>query len=246
MCGLIVGTILIILFILQINWCWTINKMTRLKEWCLQDRPLNTVHFECPSHCGTLLAGLDSLRTKGQLLDITLLAEGQSFRAHRAVLAACSDYFRAMFTDAMKESRQQEISLNGVTAEGIRLLLDYAYTSRLALNLANIQDVLSAASHVQMVAVVEACSSYLQSQLDIENCVDIATIAETYSLSQLRRRVYRFMSGHLQEFSSSPEFYRLAPQQLEYLLACDFPVDCSEADVLRIVLMWFNYPDAPG
>lgn len=78
------------------------------------------------------------------------------------VLASCSDYFRAMFTDAMRESRQSEICLNGVTAAGMRLLLDYAYTSRLALNLANIQDVLSAASHVQVVAVVEACSNYLQ------------------------------------------------------------------------------------
>lgn len=220
--------------------------MTRLKEICLQDRPLNTVNFECPSHCGILLTGLDSLRSKEQLLDITLLAEGQSFRAHRAVLAACSDYFRAMFTDAMLESRQNEICLNGVTAEGIRLLLDYAYTSRLALNLANIQDVLSAASHVQMCSVVEACSNYLETQLDVENCVDIATIAETYSLSQLRSKVYRFMSSHLLEFSNSPEFYRMGPQQLEHLLECDFPVDCSEADVLRIVLMWFIFPDTPG
>jgi hypothetical protein len=70
-----------------------------------------------------------------------------------------------MFTDAMRESRQSEICLNGVTAAGMRLLLDYAYTSRLALNLANIQDVLSAANHVQVVAVVEACSNYLQVQL---------------------------------------------------------------------------------
>lgn len=62
----------------------------------------------------------------------------------------------------MRESRQSEICLNGVTAAGMRLLLDYAYTSRLSLNLANIQDVLSAASHIQVVAVVEACSNYLQ------------------------------------------------------------------------------------
>ncbi|XP_067013052.1 kelch-like protein 26 [Anabrus simplex] len=215
--------------------------MTRVREWGLQDRPLNTVHFESPSHTGTLLCGLNTLRSKGLLLDITLVAEGEAFQAHRVVLASCSDYFRAMFTDAMKESRQSEICLNGVTAAGIRLLLEYAYTSRLALNLANIQDVLSAASHVQVVAVVEACSNYLQAQLDLENCIDIVTIAETYSLTQLRRRVYRFMSGHLREFSRSPDFHRLAPQQLEYLLSCDFPVDCPEGEVLRIVLRWLHY-----
>lgn len=67
-----------------------------------------------------------------------------------------------MFTDAMKESQQSEICLNGVPSEGMKYLLEYAYTSKLSLNLANIQDVLSAASHTQVFAVVEACSNYLQ------------------------------------------------------------------------------------
>lgn len=75
--------------------------MTRLHD---PDRPLHTVHFESPSHTGTLLCGLQALRCKGLLIDVTLIAEGKSFSAHKAVLASCSDYFRAMFTDAMKVS----------------------------------------------------------------------------------------------------------------------------------------------
>ncbi|XP_014244123.1 kelch-like protein 26 [Cimex lectularius] len=217
----------------------------RGKEWILVERgrPLNTVTFESPSHNATILSGLNVLRSKGHLLDITLIAQGETFQAHKVVLASCSDYFRAMFTDAMKESRQSEICLNGVSAAGMRLLLEYAYTSRLALNLANVQDVLSAASHIQLVAVVEACSNYLQSQLDLDNCVDIATISETYSLKQLRTVVYRYMSCHLVEFARSSEFTRLHPQQLEYLLSCDFPVDCPEVEVLEITLRWLQcYP----
>lgn len=156
------------------------------------------------------------------------------------MLASCSDYFRAMFIDPMKESRQREISLNGVTAIGIELLLDYAYTSKLELNLSNVQDVLSAASHVQFEAVVEACSNYLQTQLDLENCVDIVTIAETYSLTKLRQRVYRFICAHLHDLSKSNEFFRLSWSQLEHILACDLPVDCSESTVLKIVLEWIR------
>ena len=100
----------------------------------LQDCPLNTVLFESPSHTSTLLCGLNTLQTKGLLLDITVVADGEAFQAHH-VLVSCSDYFRAMSTGAMRESRQSEICLNGVTTAGIRLLLDYGYTSRLALSL---------------------------------------------------------------------------------------------------------------
>jgi hypothetical protein len=67
-----------------------------------------------------------------------------------------------MFTTEVRESRQKEITLEGVSAVGMQFLLDYAYTSRLALNLTNIQDILLTASHVQVVTVVEACSNYLQ------------------------------------------------------------------------------------
>ncbi len=60
-----------------------------------------------------------------------------------------------MFTSQVKESHLKEITLEGVSAKGIQFLLDYAYTSRLSLNLSNIQDVLATASHVQVCSPVK-------------------------------------------------------------------------------------------
>lgn len=54
--------------------------MTKAKDFSFLDKPLNTVYFDSPSHTGTLLSGLHELWKKGQLLDITLLAEGISFK----------------------------------------------------------------------------------------------------------------------------------------------------------------------
>lgn len=152
------------------------------------------------------------------------------------VLAACSDYFCAMFTDAMREARQSEIKLNGVNAKGIELLLEYAYTARLELDRNNVQDVLSVSTHVQMKAVIEACSNYLESQIDLENCVAIAALADLYALDSLKRKTYRYICSRLQEFSSSSDLLNITWDQLEYILSCNYPVDCSEEKVLLITL----------
>lgn len=156
------------------------------------------------------------------------------------VLASCSDYFRAMFTAGMSESRKSEIRLSGVTSLGIELLLNYAYTSKLDLNLTNVHDVLSAANYVQMDPVVVACTDYLQTQLDNDNCIDLLNISETYSLPKLRLECCRFICGHIRELSSIGEICRLDWRQLEHILSCDFLVDCPEQVVVRIVLQWIE------
>ncbi|XP_063708543.1 kelch-like protein 12 [Culicoides brevitarsis] len=209
------------------------------------DTHLHGVNFESFNHTNTILKGLNDLRLKGCLFDITLKVEDKSFKAHKAVLAACSDYFRAMFIDCMKEANQNEVSLS-VSSQGIELLLEYIYTSKLQLNLANIQNVLAAASYTQLDSVVEACLNYLQDQLDIDNCIDILTISETYSLNSLKERVYRFICGHLFEVSQINEFIRLTFAQLSYILSCDYPVDCSESQVLsQVVLQWIIQTNLP-
>ncbi|XP_064026112.1 kelch-like protein 32 isoform X2 [Pogoniulus pusillus] len=48
------------------------------------------------SHNDAVLAALNQQRSDGILCDITLVAEEQKFQAHKAVLAACSDYFRIL------------------------------------------------------------------------------------------------------------------------------------------------------
>ena len=46
-------------------------------------------------------------------------------------------YFRAMFTDGLRESSEREIELNGVTATGLKNLIDFAYSSKILLDFGN-------------------------------------------------------------------------------------------------------------
>ncbi|XP_034094946.1 zinc finger and BTB domain-containing protein 11-like, partial [Gymnodraco acuticeps] len=50
-----------------------------------------------PKHSQTMLDKLNQQRLTNQFCDITLLIEGDEYRAHKAVLAACSEYFNELF-----------------------------------------------------------------------------------------------------------------------------------------------------
>ncbi|XP_037266286.1 kelch-like protein 12 isoform X6 [Falco naumanni] len=50
------------------------------------------------SHAKSILNAMNALRKSNTLCDVTLRVEHKDFPAHRIVLAACSDYFCAMFT----------------------------------------------------------------------------------------------------------------------------------------------------
>lgn len=47
---------------------------------------------------------------------------------HRLVLSSVSDYFAAMFTNDVREARQEEIKMEGVEPNALWALVQYAYT----------------------------------------------------------------------------------------------------------------------
>jgi len=204
-----------------------------------ENRDVQPEDFDVVSHQSVLMEGMNQLRLKEHLLDVKLKAEGRYFKAHRVVLSACSDYFRAMFTDPMRERSQDEIQLSGVNAEGLELVLEYIYTSKLSLTLANIQTVLSTATHLQILQVIGACSAYLRRQLDMINCVDVITLAETYALPRLRRFAYNYISENFMNLTRQ-QMNRLTLEQVDHLLGGDYPVNASELSILKIILEWLE------
>lgn len=50
--------------------------------------------------------------------------------------------------------------------------------------------------------------------------------------------MYKFISKNFQEFSMSKEFFRLTCRQLDTLLDLNYPVNCTECEVLSVVISW--------
>ncbi|XP_053559496.1 zinc finger and BTB domain-containing protein 7B [Bombina bombina] len=116
-----------------------------------------------PEHSSDILSSLNEQRHRGVLCDITIKTRGLEYRTHRAVLAACSHYFRKMFTGTQAcASRREVCHLDFLKPDALGALLDFAYTATLTISNANMRDVLRAARLLEIPCVVEACVEILQ------------------------------------------------------------------------------------
>lgn len=139
-------------------------------------------------HSQTMLDKLNEQRLNNQFCDITLLIEGEEYRAHKAVLAACSEYFNELFFEKGAASTHEAVvdlsgehfgvffySLldvfllrpaltflllpAGFTKASFLPLLDFAYTSTLAFNFCIMADIANLARHLLMTEVLQICES---------------------------------------------------------------------------------------
>lgn len=61
--------------------------------------PRLSAAMDFPQHSRHVLEQLNQQRQLGLLCDCTFVVDGVDFKAHKAVLAACSEYFRMLFVD---------------------------------------------------------------------------------------------------------------------------------------------------
>lgn len=128
--------------------------------------------------------------------DITLIVEGIEFRVHKIILAARSEYFRALLFSGMKETNCESIELNEAKSDAFRLLLRYIYTGKISLRNEKEESVIDLLSLVHQYGLIElqkSISDYLESILDIKNVCSIYDIASLYQLESLQETCARFI-----------------------------------------------------
>ncbi|KAK7888814.1 hypothetical protein WMY93_024374 [Mugilogobius chulae] len=136
-----------------------------------------------PKHSGTMLDKLNHQRLNNQFCDITLLIEGEEFRAHKAVLAACSDYFHQLFFEKGAASTHEAV-VDLFTKASFLPLLDFAYTSSLTFNFCVMADIANLARHLLMSEVLQICESVHkkveQQKMTVYQRGDVHTVMATH------------------------------------------------------------------
>ncbi|KAJ0004552.1 hypothetical protein NQD34_010766 [Periophthalmus magnuspinnatus] len=117
--------------------------------------------FESSVHPNHVLRSLEEQRQRDILCDVTVVtAEGQSFRAHRAVLASCSEYFSQRISSLAGQNPVITLP-SEVTAAGFEPLLKFSYTSKLLFGKEDVLDIQTSASALGFKDLDGACFDFL-------------------------------------------------------------------------------------
>ncbi|XP_069744743.1 zinc finger and BTB domain-containing protein 11 isoform X1 [Narcine bancroftii] len=124
------------------------------------------VKQESAKHCQIVLEQLNFQRLSNQFCDVTLLIEGEEYKAHKSILAASSEYFRELFIEkGAVSSHEAVVDLSGFNKTSFLPLLEFAYTSVLAFDFCHMADVATLARHLLMNEVLKLCE-HVHKQLE--------------------------------------------------------------------------------
>lgn len=186
----------------------------------------------------TVLRKVHALRCHRKLCDVVLRAGEREIPTHRAILSACSSYFLAMFTHELLESEQEVVEIKDMDPTVLSSLVDFAYTGNITVTVENVQEILSAASLLQISQVQNLCCEFLKNQLDASNCLGIKCFAEANGCSQLSDIINTFARQHFQEVALGSEFLNNNWESVAALISSTELNVKREEDVYLSVLQW--------
>ncbi|XP_078504073.1 kelch-like protein 31 [Lissotriton helveticus] len=187
-----------------------------------------------------LMEGLSRMRQDDFLCDLTIGTKTKSFTVHKVVMASCSEYFHNILK---KDPSTQRVDLNDMSPLGLATVITYAYTGKLTLSLYTIGSSLSSAIYLQIETLVKMCCDFLMQEINVDNCMYVANIAETYALKSTKEAAQKFIRDNIIDFSETDQFSKLTFDQINELLIDDDLQLPSEITAFQIAMKWLDFDE---
>jgi len=158
----------------------------------------------------TLGNDLNALLLSKDHADLTITVGRRAFRCHRAILAARSPVFAAMFAHAENQEAQTgEATLEEVTAEAFSAMLEFIYTDKCAELNARAPEILQAANMYGLEKLKQLCEDNLVQDLTLNNLCERLRLADSYNAHKIRRRALAMFQRNRTQILESRDWIEL-------------------------------------
>jgi len=172
------------------------------------------------------------------MCDAHIVAEGQTFEAHRVALTCGSAFFEGAFTSGLAESESARVVLSEMPAITCHQALTFLYTGECEVYEADLPELLTAATFLQMSSLVTAVSTTLEKRLTTTSCLPAWDLAATHGLEGLMQAAKEHALRHFGRVAAGEAFGELPHARLLELLSDERLTTTHEVEVHDAVIAW--------
>ncbi|XP_061115380.1 kelch-like protein 10 [Conger conger] len=180
----------------------------------------------------------NELRLEDQLCDVIIEVHQSEFKAHKAILSACSSYF----CDLFNSKDEQKYQITGLLPDTMRLVIQCIYKCSVPISENNVESLLQAANMFCIAGLNRACCVFLEVHLTPQNCIGTWRLADMYSCTNLRNHSYRYILHNFVEIAqASSEFLELLYAELHDIISDDELNVRLEDAVFESIMHWIGH-----
>lgn len=170
--------------------------------------------------------------------DICILLQLNSvsrFPVHRNIMAASSEYFRDMFK---ANPGNNELTIKAIGGSLLKLIIGFCYTGRIALTEENVDDIMAAASTMQLTMLEQKCNQFWEMNFSDSNLVFTLLRADKFDLEDLRKETLKKICN---DFENIPvaELNQLSEHIFREMLSSGRIAVC-ETIIFDRLMQWVN------
>lgn len=178
-----------------------------------------------------LSMAMQELYRTGEFTDVSILCAGQTFLAHRVVLAAQSRCLKEAFLaqPSPGPGMRHEVRLDVANPEAVKITLDYMYMldeqdwakfnpRTQAIN----RDVLQLAKQFDLAGLTQQAMHWLSKDLTTGNVVERLSICDEFGLSQLTDKILEQLTMNKQALAEVAHSHQIMsyPKLMQAILQC--------------------------
>ncbi|KAK1947197.1 Leucine-zipper-like transcriptional regulator 1 [Phytophthora citrophthora] len=162
----------------------------------------------------TLISDLRMLVNNDIMSDVTFIVEGVPVYGHKILCIRCN-YFNAMLTGEMLESRAREIQITDVRRPIFISLMEYLYTDYLDVAVDVAMELFVTADRYGVERLKRICESKMLGSLCIENAASIFHAADLHNAIVLRDQCVTFMLHNFDAVTKTDAFEEMGRTNVE-------------------------------
>nr|XP_039255391.1 kelch-like protein 18 [Styela clava] len=192
-------------------------------------------------HCGKMMMALNEQRESKERSDFAIMVGDEKIQAHRNVLSAGSDFFRAMLSHDNVESSTGIVAIKQVQYSSVKACINYIYTGNFSNPDREEREQLMFTTHIlQLQGMCDKIAISLKEELSPESFYSTKMIANTFNCTGLVENCNKYALENFQSIVAEDYFKHLDKDYVSFLVGSK-EVNASEAVKCKTLIIWTNF-----